>query len=156
MILYLQKINQREYGLSASEGGSDRNISEALLKDLVKAPEITIVFPPELTEAEARNIFISLIDAQVKKHRRWMLANGALLPFSIPLTIIPGPNVVLFYIAWRRHFRITNRKRRTKSTQRNAAEIRSRKLWKITGCTSSVIIFPTIKNPATFHVNRFR
>ena len=101
MILYLQKINQREYGLSASEGGSDRNISEALLKDLVKAPEITIVFPPELTEAEARNIFISLIDAQVKKHRRWMLANGALLPFSIPLTIIPGPNVVLFYIAWR-------------------------------------------------------
>lgn len=101
MKLFLQEINQREYGLSVSEGESDRNISETLLKNLVKAPEITIVFPPGLSEPEARNIFRSLIDTQVKKHRRWMLTNGALLPFSIPLTLIPGPNVVLFYIAWR-------------------------------------------------------
>jgi len=26
---------------------------------------------------------------------------GVLLPFSIPLTLIPGPNLVLFYLAWR-------------------------------------------------------
>ncbi|MEZ4746841.1 MAG: hypothetical protein R3C41_12265 [Calditrichia bacterium] len=156
MILYLQKINQREYGLSASDSGNDRNISEALLKDLVKAPEITIVFPPDLTEAEARNIFRSLIDAQVKKHRRWMLFHrcDAAIQHSADDHSGSECGVILHRVA--SIFALQIAKRRTKSTLRNAAEIRSRELPENNRlhfiCKN---LFQTIKIPP-FYVNRFR
>ena len=103
MRIYLIKTKAGKYLLTAeypqSPGSSPK--AESLLKTFSKATEITVVYPPELSESEAREIFRELILTQTNKHRRWLLIDGALLPFSIPLTLIPGPNLVLFYLAWR-------------------------------------------------------
>ena len=35
------------------------------------------------------------------KHRKWMWVNAAALPASVPLGLIPGPNLLLGYLAFR-------------------------------------------------------
>ena len=103
MKIYIEKTAAGQYRLSTKSPESSGRTTkpEALLKALSNASEIAVVYPPELGEHEARKIFRKRLSAQIHKHRRWMLTDGALLPFSIPLTLIPGPNLVLFYLAWR-------------------------------------------------------
>jgi len=103
MRIYLKKTNSGQYRLTAALPQSPGKISnpEALLKALSKATEISVIYSPELSEQKAREIFRQWLSAQTRKHRRWMLTDSVLLPFSIPLTLVPGPNLVLFYLAWR-------------------------------------------------------
>ena len=75
--------------------------SEAILKKAAKDTRIEIHYPAQLSEEEANEIFDRLIAAQVKKHKRWLIVNGALLPISVLFSIVPGPNLLLAYLSWR-------------------------------------------------------
>ncbi len=74
---------------------------EKLLRSLEKLDQVVVYHSPALSAEQARQIYRDLLDAEAKKHRSWMIVNGLLLPFSAILTIIPGPNLVMAYLAWR-------------------------------------------------------
>jgi len=75
--------------------------SEAILKKAAKDTHIEIHYPSNLSEKKANEIFDRLIAAQVKKHKRWLIVNGVLLPVSVLFSIVPGPNLLLAYLSWR-------------------------------------------------------
>lgn len=80
-----------------------RRMREALLSSLgAREPlRIRILHPSSLSETEARRIYADLIARETQKHKKWMVASTAAIPLAVPLTLIPGPNVLLAYLAWR-------------------------------------------------------
>jgi len=78
-----------------------RERSEKLLKEMTELSQITVHYPANLSEDNAREIYDNLIQSQIKKHKRWLIVDGALLPVSAILSLVPGPNLLLAYLAWR-------------------------------------------------------
>lgn len=80
-----------------------RRQREALLRSLGARESVRfrIRYPSSLTQSEARAIYDELIAKETEKHKKWMIASTAGIPLAIPLTLIPGPNVLLAYLAWR-------------------------------------------------------
>lgn len=72
-----------------------------LLKTASESATTSLHYPSSISESQAEEIYRSLVEAQIKKHKKWMIVDGALLPFSVLLTIIPGPNLLLAYLGWR-------------------------------------------------------
>lgn len=87
----------------------NRRRREQLLETLGAGEPVTVLYPSSLSEEEARTVYRSLIQGAVDKHKKWMVANAAAVPVSVPLTLIPGPNVLLGYLAWRTvtHYKTT-------------------------------------------------
>lgn len=80
-----------------------RRRKERLLKtlgELEKEP-IRIHYPSSTSAENARRVYRELVEEEIRKHRKWMIASTAALPASVPLSLIPGPNVLLGYLAWR-------------------------------------------------------
>lgn len=75
--------------------------SERLLREFRHPEEIAVRYPASLGEERAQAIYRALLEEAVRRHRRWLLVNGVLLPFSALLSLIPGPNLWLAYLAWR-------------------------------------------------------
>lgn len=80
---------------------SGRRRREALVRTLGDVERIRIAFPSSWSEARARETYDTLLRDTVEKHRRWMWWNAAALPASLPLGLIPGPNLLLGYLALR-------------------------------------------------------
>jgi hypothetical protein len=78
-----------------------RNRSEKLLKEMTTLSHITVYYAANLTLDKAREIYNGIIQIQIKKHQRWFIVDGALLPISAIFSIVPGPNLLLAYLAWR-------------------------------------------------------
>lgn len=74
---------------------------ERVLKSLRDVGQIVVHYPPRMDADQAGKIYQALVEKQIRKHRRWLIVNGALIPFGVLLTVIPGPNVFLAYLAWR-------------------------------------------------------
>jgi len=75
--------------------------TERVLKELRLPETIEVIHPAGLPAHRARRIFRRSIEDSVRRHRRWLVVDGALLPVSVLLSIVPGPNVLLPYLAWR-------------------------------------------------------
>ena len=78
-----------------------RNRSEKLLKEMKTLSQITVYYPANLSLDKVREIYNGIIQVQIKKHKRWFIVDGALLPISAIFSIVPGPNLLLAYLAWR-------------------------------------------------------
>ena len=78
-----------------------RRRRELLLKSLGEIERVRIHHPSAMSEAQARSVYDRLIQAAIEKHGKWMIANAAAVPVSVPLSLIPGPNLLLCYLAWR-------------------------------------------------------
>ncbi|NIV15046.1 MAG: hypothetical protein GWN62_28460, partial [Aliifodinibius sp.] len=78
-----------------------RERSEKLLKEMRELSQITVYYPANLSEDKACDIYHHIIQSQIKKHKRWLIVDGALLPLSAIFSLIPGPNVLMAYLAWR-------------------------------------------------------
>jgi hypothetical protein len=74
---------------------------EQLLKEMSEIEKINIHYSAHLAPQEAKNIYEDLIQRQIKKHKKWMIADGLLVPISAVFSLIPGPNLLLAYLAWR-------------------------------------------------------
>lgn len=92
----------------------DRRRAEQMLQDAGELPALRVFFPDHLSPAEAKEIYRQLIETQVRKHKRWMMVDGALLPLGVLFTIVPGPNLLLAYLAWRTlsHYKLQKKGRR--------------------------------------------
>ena len=92
----------------------ERRRAEQMLQDAGEMPAIRVHFSDHLTKAEAKAIYQQLIEGQVRKHKRWMMVDGALLPLGVLFTIVPGPNLLLAYLAWRTlsHYKLQKKGRR--------------------------------------------
>ena len=95
-----------------------RRQKELLLKSLGALDYVRILYPASLPEARARRIYDDFIQKETAKHKKWMIVNTAALPVAVPLSLIPGPNLLLAYLAWRSvsHYQ-------TKKASEKAAEL---------------------------------
>lgn len=80
-----------------SRGGA----TERVIRELRVPEAVAVVHPAGLPGHAARRIFRQRVEAAVRHHRRWLVADGVLLPVGVLLTVVPGPNLVLPYLAWR-------------------------------------------------------
>ena len=95
-----------------------RRQKELLLKSLGALDNVRILYPSSLPEERARPIYDDLIQKETAKHKKWMIVNTVALPVAVPLSLIPGPNLLLAYLAWRS---VTHYK--TKKASEKAAEL---------------------------------
>lgn len=75
--------------------------TERVLKGLRVPEQVDVVHPEGLPRHAARRIYRRKVEESVRRHRRWLLVDGALLPVSVLFSLVPGPNVLLPYLAWR-------------------------------------------------------
>ena len=94
-----------------------RRRRELLLKSLGEIERVRIHHPSAISEAQARSVYDALIQAAIDKHGKWMVANAAAVPISVPLSLIPGPNVLLGYLAWRSVSHYQSRKAGLRATE---------------------------------------
>ena len=75
--------------------------TEPFLRRLRSAETVEIVHPPDVSPRFVRRKLRLLLLRKTIKHRRGMYLNISLLPLSIAATLIPGPNVFLFWNGYR-------------------------------------------------------
>lgn len=75
--------------------------TERVLRELRLPVDLEVVHPAGLPEHAARRIFRRRVEEAVRHHRRWLVVDGALIPVGVLFSVIPGPNLLLPYLAWR-------------------------------------------------------
>lgn len=75
-----------------------RDIAAGL--DAVPQP-LQVHYPDSVGLDAMRAQLHALADVGASYHRRWLIASAAALPFTFALTVIPGPNVFLYYNVYR-------------------------------------------------------
>lgn len=84
-----------------------RRVAEAvaeqrLLWHLRQETAATLVYPDDLTEAQAVALSRGQLAADYAKHRRWGLIDAVLMAITGPVFfLVPGPNVISWYFAFR-------------------------------------------------------
>lgn len=78
-----------------------KNPTSKAIQDLEKIKEISVFYPAEFEEFKAREVYQKLIKEEIEKSQKMFYLNGALLPFSLILTILPAPNFILYYLIWK-------------------------------------------------------
>ncbi|MCU1384346.1 MAG: hypothetical protein JWL71_3043 [Acidobacteria bacterium] len=61
----------------------------------------TLVYPTDLTDGSATAVRQRLLVAARRHHRRWLLANIVGVVLTAALVLLPGPNVIGYYFAFR-------------------------------------------------------
>lgn len=75
--------------------------TEPFLRRLRSAETVEIVHPADVSARFVRRKLRLLLIRKTIKHKRGIYLNAIFLPFSIAATLIPGPNVFLFWNAYR-------------------------------------------------------
>jgi hypothetical protein len=74
---------------------------EEMLRALVGTKELVVVYPAGMKESAARRMWTSYLRRQRGKHGVWVVVNGVLIPPTIVMAVLPGPNVIGFWCAYR-------------------------------------------------------
>jgi hypothetical protein len=74
---------------------------EPLLAALLWAPRVDVHHPSSLPAAEAGALWDVYLQRRVRRHIPWLLFNGALAPLSVVLALLPGPNIIGYWFAYR-------------------------------------------------------
>lgn len=80
---------------------ADRIAEQRLLWQLRTCHDATLVFPSDMAEDEATGLVRGELRRDSDRHLRWLVVNAALLVFSGVLALVPGPNVIAYYFAFR-------------------------------------------------------
>ncbi len=80
---------------------AEKIAEQRLLWHLRGQHAVTAWFPDDLGEAEASGRVRQMLRADAERHQRWLLVDAAGLVVSIALIPIPGPNLALYYFAFR-------------------------------------------------------
>jgi hypothetical protein len=83
-----------------------RRVAEAvaeqrLLWHLRQTESGRLRFPGDLSGDRALELLRAALGADFRKHRRWLVIDAALFLASVPLTVIPGPNVPALFFSFR-------------------------------------------------------
>jgi hypothetical protein len=74
---------------------------QRLLWQLRRRTAATLVFPEDLPEPQARAILRRQLDRDFERHRFWLAIDSLGLIASAALALVPGPNIVAYYFAFR-------------------------------------------------------
>ncbi|HXE79184.1 MAG TPA: hypothetical protein VNK41_00395 [Vicinamibacterales bacterium] len=74
---------------------------QRLLWHLRKQQQATLVHPDDLDPLRADALVRTQLRADYDKHRRWLIVDAVLLVLSGALVIVPGPNLIAYYLAFR-------------------------------------------------------
>lgn len=80
---------------------ADRIAEQRLLWQLRGCRAATLVFPADMTAEAATTVLRGALRRDGDRHRRWLVVNAGLLAMSGVLALVPGPNVVAYYFAFR-------------------------------------------------------
>ncbi len=78
-----------------------RSAREKMLREMGSIERINVFYPSRLSDEEAKRLYQELVEAHVRKHKRWLIVDGVAAPLSAIFSIVPGPNLLLAYLAWR-------------------------------------------------------
>jgi len=100
-----ERLRQRALGWMA-----ERITEQRLLWHLQKQSVVTLVYPADLTEADARRTLLATLERDETRHGRWLVVDAMATIGCAALILLPGPNVVGYYflfmtvshfLAWR-------------------------------------------------------
>ena len=74
---------------------------QRLLWHLRKQQTVTLHYPDDLDGAGANALVRATLRADYEKHRRWLIIDALLLVLSGALALVPGPNLIAYYLAFR-------------------------------------------------------
>jgi hypothetical protein len=74
---------------------------QRLLWQLRGRADAALFHPDDLTEAHAREILRRQLNRDFERHRFWLAIDSVGLIASAALTLLPGPNLVAYYFAFR-------------------------------------------------------
>ncbi|PYR78814.1 MAG: hypothetical protein DMF86_04950 [Acidobacteria bacterium] len=74
---------------------------QRLLWLLRRQHEAAFVYPDDLSETHAREILRRQLNRDFERHRFWLAIDALGLIASAALTLLPGPNVIAYYFAFR-------------------------------------------------------
>ncbi len=74
---------------------------QRLLWHMRRQHKAVLVHPEDLTGEAAMGVVRSALTADYEKHRRWLAIDGVLVVLSAALILVPGPNVLGYYFAFR-------------------------------------------------------
>jgi hypothetical protein len=80
---------------------ADRIAEQRLLWHLRHQTEVTLHHPTDMAEAESRKIALTSLQRDGDRHRNWLAIDSVLMVLSAALVLVPGPNVVGYYFAFR-------------------------------------------------------
>lgn len=81
---------------------AERVAEQRLLWHLRTQERVDLVYPADVTEGDAHQVLRRVLRADAERHRRWAVLDGVLMVITgVGLALIPGPNVVGFFFAFR-------------------------------------------------------
>jgi hypothetical protein len=80
---------------------ADRIAEQRLLWHLRHQTEVALHHPTDMAEAECLKIARTSLQRDGDRHRNWLAIDSVLMVLSAALILVPGPNVVGYYFAFR-------------------------------------------------------
>ena len=74
---------------------------ETMLARLRSARAITVRYPASRGEEEVRLAWSTYLGQQWRRHLVWLVVNGVIAPFSVIFALLPGPNLIGYWFAYR-------------------------------------------------------
>lgn len=78
----------------------ERIAEQRLLWHLRKVDSVCVRIPSDINEPHADGVVITMLKQNVEHHRKWLWIDLLLLTLSLPLVVIPGPNIPGFYFTF--------------------------------------------------------
>ena len=94
-VSFVTKVRRRAMGFVV-----ERIAEQRLLWHMRKADEICALIPADMPSADANTVIRAMLKKDTDHHIRWMLIDLVLLIASVPLVLIPGPNIPGFYFTF--------------------------------------------------------
>jgi hypothetical protein len=80
---------------------AERIAEQRLLWNLRSETEVTAAHPQDMTFDQVRTLIDRVLQRDYDRHRRWLVIDSLLAIGSAALVILPGPNIVFYYFAFR-------------------------------------------------------
>ncbi len=80
---------------------AERIAEQRLLWNLRHEEAVRLAHPADMTFDQALTLVRRMLRRDHDRHRLWLVVNGVLLVLSAVLAIVPGPNLVAYYFAFR-------------------------------------------------------
>ena len=93
---WFERLKRRAFRLVAESIAEQR-----LLWHLRRQHKAVVIHPEDQTGEAAMGIVRPALQADFEKHRRWLAIDGVLVVLSALLILVPGPNVLGYYFAFR-------------------------------------------------------
>jgi hypothetical protein len=78
----------------------ERIAEQRLLWHMRKATEVCARIPADMEPAEADRVIRAMLKKDADHHRKWTIIDFALLVVSVPLIVLPGPNLPGLYFTF--------------------------------------------------------